>query len=253
MQGAVRTAILMESAGEDLRTASRAMNGQNCQSYRIETNAGRAYNFSTSLKVDEAYRIVAQLPQTSFLEWVLKGEGKGWEKNDLWALKVAQEYLDSLNPAPKEAPDAVGPYLNLVTTINRMQEGARRQVALRFEGVTVKAVTKGGNQGCAYVYLPNGLYVGKVSSTGTYFGDAVVAEALKKATENPQEAATKYGRETGNCSCCGRELSDPVSIFGGIGPICLGRLAGPDARAELEADFREHQASQLLDQVLASV
>jgi hypothetical protein len=33
-----------------------------------------------------------------------------------------------------------------------------------------------------------------------------------------------YGRATGSCSCCGRELTDPVSIEAGIGPICAGRF-----------------------------
>jgi hypothetical protein len=30
----------------------------------------------------------------------------------------------------------------------------------------------------------------------------------------------RYGRATGNCSCCGRELTDPASIAAGIGPVC---------------------------------
>lgn len=31
---------------------------------------------------------------------------------------------------------------------------------------------------------------------------------------------------TGSCSYCGRELTDELSIQRGIGPICMGRLAG---------------------------
>jgi hypothetical protein len=44
--------------------------------------------------------------------------------------------------------------------------------------------------------------------------------ALKVIAENPSEAAVRWGRKTGNCSCCGRELTDPESIEAGIGPIC---------------------------------
>lgn len=221
--------------------------------YTIVTNAGKVIEFSTDLSVTEAYQVVAELPRTDFLDWVLGGRDKNWEKNNLWALKVAQETLDARNPAPESTPETVGAFLNLVTTVNRMQEGAKRQVILRFEGATVKAVTKGVNTGYAYVYYPTGAYAGKITPAGVFNGDSKMAEALSKAAENPQEAAVAYGRQTGNCSCCGRGLTDPVSIFGGIGPICLGRLAGPDARAELEADYREHQASALLDQVLATV
>ncbi len=42
-----------------------------------------------------------------------------------------------------------------------------------------------------------------------------------------------YGR-FGRCSCCGRDLVDPVSIRAGIGPICAERW-GLDYRRELAA------------------
>lgn len=221
--------------------------------YTIITNAGKIVQFSTDLTVAEAYGIVADLPRTSFLDWVLGGRDKSWEKNNLWALKIAQETLDARNPAPKvdQVPETVGQFLNLITTISRMQEGAKRQVVLRFDGATVKAVTKGANAGSAYVYCPNGSYDGKITPAGIFYGSDEMRGILAKVAENPQGAAVAYGRQTGNCSCCGRELSDPVSVFGGIGPICLSKLAGRDARAELEADYREFQASALLDQVLA--
>ena len=221
--------------------------------YTIITNAGKVIEFSTDLTVADAFGIVADLPRTDFLDWVLKGQGKNWEKNNLWALKVAQETLDYRNPAPKvdQVPATVGQFLNLITTVTRMQEGAKRQVILRFDGATVKAVIKGINTGSAYVYYPNGAYAGKVNPAGIYQGSQDMWEVLAKVAEDPQGAAVAYGRQTGNCSCCGRDLTDPVSVFGGIGPICLGKLAGPDARAELEADYREHQAAALLDQVLA--
>lgn len=36
----------------------------------------------------------------------------------------------------------------------------------------------------------------------------------------PKEAAVRWGRKTGRCSCCGRELTDATSVAMGIGPIC---------------------------------
>jgi hypothetical protein len=220
--------------------------------YEITTNAGKVIRFTTELAVAEAFKIVAELPRTDFLGWVLKGQDKNWEKNNLWALKVAQETLDARTPAPQtEVPETVGQFLNLVATVNRMQEGAKRQVILRFEGATVKAVTKGVNAGAVYAYRPDGACAGKITPSGVFYGDENLTGALTRAAKNPQEAAVAYGRQTGNCSCCGRDLTDPVSIFGGIGPICLGKLAGPDARAELVADFKEFQAAQMLDAVLA--
>ena len=45
------------------------------------------------------------------------------------------------------------------------------------------------------------------------------AQIIATATD-PLAAAIAYGRATGSCSCCGRELTNKVSIDLGIGPIC---------------------------------
>lgn len=216
--------------------------------YQVTTAAGKVYSFDTDLTASEAFKIVEGLPRTSFLEWVLNGSEPS-EKQVLWALKVAQEVVDA------KAPEAVGPFLGLVAQINRMQEGAKRNVTLRFAGLTLKAVTKGFNTGSVYVFLSES-YVGKITKDGILKVDhsrETIEPALQAIAENPEKAARDYGRESGICSCCGRDLSDPVSIFGGIGPVCLERLSGKGARAELEADFREFQAESLLDSILASV
>lgn len=52
--------------------------------------------------------------------------------------------------------------------------------------------------------------------------DAKQARVLAAAAD-PEKAAVAYGKLTGSCSCCGRELSDPDSIARGIGPICADR------------------------------
>lgn len=84
------------------------------------------------------------------------------------------------------------------------------------------APTSGKNAGAVYVKRgPD--YQGKIAdgrfepSKGCYTStaDAVVAVA-----SNPRGEAVKHGKVTGRCSCCGRPLTDPVSIEMGIGPIC---------------------------------
>lgn len=50
--------------------------------------------------------------------------------------------------------------------------------------------------------------------------------ALREIEADPVEAAKRYGKLSGRCSCCGRDLTDPASIEIGVGPICLTRLAG---------------------------
>lgn len=39
-----------------------------------------------------------------------------------------------------------------------------------------------------------------------------------------KEDAQAYGRQTGQCCCCGRALTNPDSIAAGIGPVCAGKF-----------------------------
>ena len=43
-------------------------------------------------------------------------------------------------------------------------------------------------------------------------------------TTDIEAAAIEYGRATGTCSCCGRTLTNRLSIELGIGPICRGNF-----------------------------
>jgi hypothetical protein len=49
-----------------------------------------------------------------------------------------------------------------------------------------------------------------------------VREILAEIEANPLGTAMKYGKLSGRCCMCGRDLTDPVSIERGIGPICEG-------------------------------
>jgi hypothetical protein len=50
-----------------------------------------------------------------------------------------------------------------------------------------------------------------------------VAEALNKMAENPEAAAKAYGRTTGHCCFCSRELTNKASVENGYGPICAAK------------------------------
>lgn len=50
--------------------------------------------------------------------------------------------------------------------------------------------------------------------------DSFEVGVIKDALADLEEAALRYGRVTGSCSCCGRELTNPESIALSIGPIC---------------------------------
>ena len=110
-------------------------------------------------------------------------------------------------------------------------KGAKR-LTLRFEGINVKpnrdlsalwitsqTEKEEGNYGLQPKYL------GKVTPQGcdSRLSDTV-KEVILSAANDPLNAAIKYGKVSGECSCCGRELTDPRSIERGIGPICATKF-----------------------------
>jgi hypothetical protein len=68
-----------------------------------------------------------------------------------------------------------------------------------------------------------GGYVGKlVDGNFTAFRRAndAVLPTLRAIAADPLQAAIAYGQATNKCSCCGRGLTEGVSVVSGIGPIC---------------------------------
>ena len=53
---------------------------------------------------------------------------------------------------------------------------------------------------------------------------ALVRERLMEFEANPLAAAVKYGRLSGRCCSCGRDLTNEGSIEAGIGPICAQKF-----------------------------
>ena len=93
----------------------------------------------------------------------------------------------------------------------------------RFEDLVIsRAPDHGVNAGALYVKL-DGEYAGKVKD-GKWFGSQDILPKLEQISKDPLSAAVAYGRRTGNCACCGRDLTRHDSIERGIGPICAERF-----------------------------
>ena len=82
------------------------------------------------------------------------------------------------------------------------------------------------NAGSLYI-KQLGEYIGKV--TGGYYlpvgsvSKETIAE-IEGICKDPMESAVAYGRRTGNCAVCNRDLTKHDSIDRGIGPICADKL-----------------------------
>lgn len=59
------------------------------------------------------------------------------------------------------------------------------------------------------------------TETGKFEYDKGAIFNLRPETRMTKDQAAAYGRKTGNCMICGRQLTDPASVKAGIGPICI--------------------------------
>jgi hypothetical protein len=89
-----------------------------------------------------------------------------------------------------------------------------------------RAPDTGRNAGSIYVKEGKS-YLGKVTD-GEFFpvwdcGDDRKAQVIDVAAD-PAKAAKAYGLRTGKCSCCGRTLTNGLSVALGIGPICATKF-----------------------------
>lgn len=105
-----------------------------------------------------------------------------------------------------------------------LDSGLRRPKYRALGLVISLAPESGVNAGALYVKTDYNAYRGKITVDHVYRAvddhDGRVAKSLAEIAKNPKEVAANYGKLYGECSCCGRTLTDPVSVENGIGPIC---------------------------------
>lgn len=91
-----------------------------------------------------------------------------------------------------------------------------------------QASKHGKNAGALYVTCSD-VYFGKIVGEKFMPAKACTAEDeadIYLAIETPLASAVAYGKLTGRCSCCNRELTNPESVELGIGPICRAKFFG---------------------------
>jgi len=115
----------------------------------------------------------------------------------------------------------------------RLQLADGSPIALTMAGATSKApgtvnVTDGKPFGSSVWYgrvNPDGKWdmSGKVDASTA---SAITALLVNFAT-NPAKVASAYGKQTGSCCFCARELTDARSVSVGYGPICADKYSLP--------------------------
>lgn len=116
----------------------------------------------------------------------------------------------------------------LYTLFQNASDSGLKYPKLRILTVVISVAPQSGkNSGCLYVKSDSSEYLGKITGEGKFLkvkacGDDHIA-TLESIANDPLQAAQMHGHQTGNCSCCGRELTNPESVQLGIGPICRGK------------------------------
>ena len=176
------------------------------------------------------------------IEALMKGANKGNEFcSSLWAQlhktgTLSEKQVDAVRRgiaklatliAEREAsaPSVAGEGVHaLVSAFVKAKQSGLKFPKVRIGGLIFSlAGSASANAGCLYVKSGSD-YVGKVTPAGKWLKvNACTPEtdALVQAVcTDPKGQAVAHGLKTGSCSCCGRELTDPVSVANGIGPKC---------------------------------
>jgi len=166
---------------------------------------------------------------TSLLEWLTKHGGltKGQHVAAVRAMeRDAQRAQEKAERVAREAEAA--PTVSVAALEEAFARARAAQIKhprLKLAGFTFKpAGPNSSNPGAVYVTDNEyGNYLGKVMQGKFLKIRECTDEANKEIVEvlnDPKAAAIAYGKKFGVCSVCSRELTDPVSIANGIGPIC---------------------------------
>jgi len=117
------------------------------------------------------------------------------------------------------------------------------------------APPQGRNAGHLYVKGDADEYLGKVAPSGEFFKSrectAEQVAELQSIAADVIAAARAFGHAHGQCGMCSRELTDPVSIALGYGPICADHWGFPhdeDSARAINPEFWEKR-EQLKDGV----
>ena len=140
---------------------------------------------------------------------------KGMERSAQWAAERAQKAAERAAAAPEADASKV------LEAFQRARASGLKFVCLRLQGLIISEARK--HPGTLYVKTSGGQYLGKIAD-GRFVASRECSPELQAkvllVASDPATAAKTYGLETGQCSCCGRELTNKASIELGIGPIC---------------------------------
>jgi hypothetical protein len=191
------------------------------------TARGETINFTSTLS-DEKVLETLRGQRSSFAQDLARKWNKLSAAQYAWAHKLA---VDANTVAVVDV-NQTSQFEALFDAFEAAKSKGAKRLTLRFEGVNVKpnrdltalwVTSQTESEEGDYGWKPK--YLGKVTRTSidSKFSDTV-RETIMGAAADPLTAAIRYGKVSGSCSCCGRELTVKESIEAGIGPICAKKF-----------------------------
>ncbi len=191
------------------------------------TARGETVTFESRLSDDAAQDLLQYCPGRFARSLWEQSHERGLSERQLaWAHKLATDLLQ----AESEAADNNGEpqFSRLFDTFKAARDRGLRRLTMRFSGIRIKpskdlqslwVLSDTETEEGYYGLQPK--YLGKVTPNRLDSRlTADVKSVILEAASDPLTAAVRYGKETGSCSCCGRDLTNPDSIAAGIGPVC---------------------------------
>jgi len=190
------------------------------------TARGESITFSSTLSDPMVLQTLRGL-RSNFAQDLARKFNKLSPSQYAWAHKLA---VDANTPAVVDV-NQPSKFEALFNAFEAAKSKGAKRLTLRFEGINIKpnrdltalwVTSQTESEEGDYGLKPK--YLGKVtrSAIDSKFSDTV-RETVLVAASDPLTAAIRYGKVSGECSCCGRELTDPRSIERGIGPICADK------------------------------
>lgn len=225
--GTVRANVKVQTTGDEQRAKRRAAARKGA-----ETRRNNLHKFW-----DDNKELLEEIGSaTSWSEFakslMQQASERPWSEKQLAAATRMADKLKANRERKAQERKAAAPAMDLTVIEelfgNAMASGYKKP-SYRAEGLYIKP----GKNGALYVlnddkyeegyYGPTRVYEGKISEKrffATRNTESTTEPALARIAADPLAVAIAYGRRTGRCACCGRELTKHSSIEAGIGPIC---------------------------------
>jgi hypothetical protein len=178
---------------------------------------------------------------TGFAESLFKHFEKRGELSDKqwhWVLKL----VDQVQNPKQEEPEKKLPNINGVYSLLRRAVSPKNKsfpkLWLRLDDQDIK-ISKASNKSRhkGQLFLSNGkwgyenIYFGRIDTSGDLYlskdGKEIQEELidlLNRLVSDPEKVASEYGKLTGNCFACHKQLSDDRSIEVGYGKVCADKF-----------------------------